>query len=272
MPLEDREMKNVEVVDADITSLIAEGLFGELGAQSESKEQTELKVPDEAQSENTEEDADLPNAGIRLEKMKAQRDSDRAELSELKLQMAEFKGMISATKKEDIAEEDPTEYMDETQKALYNQHIALEKKYNELQESVGQFKIDKVRDTISKDENSFFDNNPDLQPTRQELVADMLTYLNDKPEITQLFRDQKVTMKEVHGMYQASKPKSTTKSEVKNPDKLFSGHSKSVPSEKIVNEISNNRKILSILNDKNSTNKADAVAAGIDLFASDFLT
>jgi len=278
MALEDIEIKNADDVETGIKSLISEGLFGDLSAQSDSEEVVEQKVSDEAQSENNteeeKEDSDIPNASIRLDKMRKQRDDDRDKVSALENQLSELKGMLNVmnNKEEESVDEDPTQYMDETQKSLYEKHEILTKKYAELEKSVGKIETDKVQESLLKEENLFFDNNPNLKAKQQELVDGMYVYLKAKPDIAQLLADRKLTVNEIYGMYEASRPKSSTKTQVKSPDKVFSGHSGSVPSEKTVDMANNRKKALSILNDPNSTNKADAVNYGINSFAENLLS
>jgi hypothetical protein len=267
MSLEDIEFKNPAEVTKEMGDAVYADLFGEENqqptVQDEPKPQDDAQSVEPEASQESELIEDIPNASIRLEKLKKQRDEERQQRADLEKELAEMRGKLSVleNKGNDADESDPTEYMDETQKFLFNQNKQLKEDMAKLVEVVQKREEEVSSNRLKEEENRFFENNPDLKKNKDEFVEDILGYLGDKPSIKKMLVDGKVSLGEVYGMYSASKPKSVKKTQVSNPDKVFSGHSSSVPANKSqeAETDANLKKAISILHDRESRNKAAAV-------------
>jgi len=275
MPIEDIEIKAPEI----LTQEMGESVFNEMFDQKQpgvKNQDADLGV---SESLNQVED-DIPNASIRLEKMKKQRDDATQEMQALKEQFAELKGQISAFKdlnnnNGDIdTEVDPTEYMDDVQKLNYTETQNLKEQVKQLTDVIQGIQTDKTKDKIQKQEDNFFDSKPELKAKKDEVVGELLDYLKDKPSIKAMIKEGSVTLNEVYGMYSASKPQSTKTSQVSNPDKFFSGHSEPVQSnrDQVSENDVNRKKALRILRNKESMNKSDAVNYLKDTITSDLIS
>jgi len=258
MALEDIEIKNSAEVVKEMGEVVFDQLFGD-------EQPREQKQFDEAQSSHQEVPEDIPNASIRLDKMRQQRDDERQQRHEIEKRMAQMEGKMSVLDKGNDGEEavDPTEYMDDTQKFLFNENKGLKDNISKLTNVVQGIQTEGSKKKLEAQENVFFENNPHLNVTKEkraEFVDDMLIYLKDKPSIKSSLKSGEIKLSEVYGMYTASKPKSVKTSQVSNPDIVFSGHSDSVPVDKTQDgefQVAR-RKALSILHDKDSTNKKNA--------------
>ena len=275
MPIEDIEIKAPEI----LTQEMGESVFNEMFDQRQPEFQNQDADLGVSESLNQVED-DIPNASIRLEKMKKQRDDATKEMQTLKEQFAELKGQISAFKdfnnnNGDIDPEvDPTEYMDDVQKLNYTENQKIKEQVKQLTDVIQGIQTDKTKDKIQKQEDNFFDSKPELKAKKDEVVGELLDYLQDKPSIKAMIKDGSVTLNEVYGMYSASKPQSTKRSQVSNPDKIFSGHSEPVQAnrDQVSENDVNRKKALSILRNKESMNKSDAVNYLKDTITSDLIS
>lgn len=241
-----------------LDSLVEEQTLGD--TKSEEKDVAQETVEQNQSTESSTDD--IPNAQIRLDKMKNQRDKAQQEKAELEKKLANFEGKLSVLEKRDpdVEEFDPTEHMDETQAFLYNQNKELKEKLETLNQNMTEFKNNKLQETQIQEEKRFFEMNPELQGKKEELISDLKDYLSNKPQVSESLVNNEITIGEVYGMYTASKPRANKKSVVKNPDKVFSGHSNSIPSNKVDSSSKENiAKANRILADKHSTNKASAV-------------
>lgn len=222
----------------------------------------------DAQSSQPEQE-EIPNASIRLEKMRKQRDEERAQRSELERQIAEMKGKLSVLDKSgdgESQEADPTEYMDETQQYLYQQNQELKNTIGQLSEAVNSMKVKESKERLAKQETQFLDQHPELKENKDQFVDDMMGYLDGKPEIARMLSGGNLSLNEVYAMYSAGNPKSTKKAEVSNPDAVFSGSSDSVrarQTDKADIELGI-KKANKVLTDPNSTNKAEATEYLLD--------
>jgi len=255
MSLEDIEIKNPEA----LTKEMGEAVFNQL---FEGEPAGEPKPDSAAQLSDDEQLEDIPNASIRLDKLKKQRDEERSRAQDLERRLAQMEGKLSVLDKGDSQDDevDPTEYMDDTQKFLFNENQQLKDNISKLTDAVQGMQNEGSKKKLEDQESRFFENNPELNKNRDEFVEDMLSYLKDKPSIKSMLKAGEVSLAEVHGMYSASKPKSVKNSQVSNPDKVFSGHSGSLPASKNSNSESQavRRKAINILNNRDSTNKKEA--------------
>lgn len=257
------ELKDPESLTKNMGAEILSAMFGD-------KFQGELKSKGEAQPLGKKQE-DIPNASIRLDKMKNQRDEERKLRSELEKRLAQMEGKLSVLEKPKGAEDevDPTEYMDDTQRLLYNENQKLKDTISKLTEVVNGIQTEGTKKKLEEQENRFFDNNPKLKENRDQFVKDMLDYLENKPAIKKMLKSGDITLSEVYGMYEGSKPKSTKTTEISDPNLVFSGSSSSVPAGK-TEEIDINQarsKASRILNDKESVNKK----AAIDFYLKDIV-
>lgn len=260
MPMEDIKIKSSDILTQEMGDAVLSSMFGE---EQTSQLQGESKIVGETQP-TTQEQEDIPNASIRLEKMRRQRDEDRQKVSELERKLAEMTGKLSVLEKSDDSEDsgvDPTEYMDDTQRFLYNENQQLKETISKLTHVVQGIQTDSSKKKLEDQENRFFDNNPQLKENREQFVEDMLGYLKDKPSIKEMLKNGEVSLSEVYGMYSASRPQSTKTSQVSNPDRVFSGSSEPAPVGKAQSAEfeAARKKARQILHDPDSTNKKQAV-------------
>lgn len=263
MGIEDVEIQNPTDMEADLAQLGAD-MFelaprGQQEPQGEQNPVGEAQPPEQYQEHGQE---TVPNEAIRLDKMRKQRDEARDQQNQLANQMAELKGKLSVLEKGDVTESAPdaTEYMDETQKFLFNENKSLKETLGKLTDVVSNIQNEGSKRKLQEQENRFFESNPSLKTNREQFVGDMLDYLETKPSIKSSLKKGEINLSEVYGMYSASKPQSTKTTQVGNPDKIFSGHSESVPSGRPQSSDAAvaHRKAVNILNDRHSTNKGDA--------------
>jgi hypothetical protein len=257
MGIENVEIKNSDQVNQDLQALGTQ-MFGD-PTQGEPNVEGEAQPSDQVQ-EQTEE---MPNASIRLDKMRKQRDEERTARSDLEKRLAQMEGKLSVLdKSNDVeSEADPTDYMDDTQKFLYNENKSLKETIGKLTNVVEGIQTDGSKQRLQEQEDRFFDNNPNLKANKDQFVDDMLDYLKAKPNIKKMLKNGEVNLSEVYGMYNASNPQSTKTARVSDPDKIFSGHSEGVPSGKpqAADVAVQHRKAMQILHDRDSTNKGQAV-------------
>jgi hypothetical protein len=136
----------------------------------------------------------------------------------------------------------------------------LKNTINKLTEVVQGIQEKGSKTKLQKQEESFFESNPDLKQNKEEFIEDLLGYLNEKPTVKKMLKNGEMNLFEVYGMYKAGNPKSSKTTQVSNPDRLFSGHSKSVPVSRTQDSNSElaSKKALQILRDRDSTNKGQA--------------
>ena len=242
--------KNSETIEDIITNT----LFGD------KKDQEEFKPQSDAQ--HAEVPGDMPNSKIRLDKMRDQRDNARKNNNDLANRLSELKGKLSVHEDKDKSDDndtDPTEYMDDSTKVIYEQNKNIKSEIAELMSTVSKMKQGESVKNLEEQENRFFDNKPELKDKRQEVVDDLLNYLKEKPKMKEMLLDKQLTINQVYASLSASRPSSLKQSEVSNPGAVFSGQSNSAPSAlEVSQKESNHRKALSILKDKTSVNKREA--------------
>ena len=250
---------------AEMGDLIANQMFGEpQEPQQEAQESNQSIESQDQQIEDAqaEQNEDIPNASIRLDKMRKQRDEERTRARELERKIAEMEGKLSVLDKNENTEQqvDPTQMMDDTEKYLYEKVQGMEGVISKLAKLTEDLSVDKERGRIKEQEERFFESNPELKERREQYVEEVLDYLEDKPALKDMLRKGQVSLGEINGMYQATKSRSKPKKEVANPA-VFSGHSQSVPKGNDTDTSGGveYRKAVNILRDKNSRNKAQAV-------------
>lgn len=259
MSIEDIELKNPDILTQEMGDMVLSSMFGE---EEQGDVQVEQKPSSEAQLGEQEQE-DIPNASIRLEKMRSQRDEERQQRLDLEKRLAQMEGKLSVLDKGESTDDvvDPTEYMDDTQRLLFNENQQLKETVKKLTDAVQNIQTEGSKKKLEEQENRFFENNPNLGKNREQFVEDMLEYLENKPAVKSMLKNGEVSLGEVYGMYSASKPKSTKTSEVSNPDRVFSGSSEPVQAGKSNSaelELAR-KKAMSILSSKDSTNKKQAV-------------
>lgn len=262
MSANDVEFKDPEALTQEMGEAIFTEMFGEdHGFKGEPKLQSEAQPVEQNENIQPSDDKEVPNAQIRLDKMRQQRDEERSQRAELEKRLAQMEGKLSVLdKKDDSDNADPFDYMDETQQFLYKQNQELKDTVEKLANSVQGMKEEGSRAKLTEQENQFFENNPELKDNRDKFVNDMLDYLDDKPGIKKMLRDGELKLSEVYGMYTANNPKSVKQSQVSDPDKVFSGSSNAVSAGK-TSELDQDvayKKALQILHTKDSTNKKQA--------------
>jgi len=273
MGIEDVTIPTQEDVLNQMGDAIMADLFGEQVQANPEVVPDNVQQPQEqeAQSENVVED--IPNASIRLDKMKAQRDEERQRVLELEKKLARMEGQMEATKPQETTESDvdPTEYMSDVEKELYLKNKALQEQVDLLAKGFSSIEQQKKEESLTKQENQFFENNPELKERREDVVNEVLDYLKDKPEIKTLLRDSKLNISEIYGMVMASKPQSTKVVQKNDPSKVFSNHDSSVASGAADQLDSNHemKKAIGILRDRESTNKAQAANFMLDAITKD---
>lgn len=209
----------------DIVDIINDALQGET-------KQERVKESGDAQSdskENKKGSEEVPNFQIRIDKMRNQRDKERENNLELQKKIAQLEGKLSVLNQEEDNDVDPTEYMDDAQKFLYNENKELKNQLSEISKKLNNIDINENKKNLKDQENRFFENNPELKENREKVVNELLDYLEERPKIKSMLRDGELTVNEVYGIYKSNNPNSTKTSQVNDPKKVFSGHSDSVP-------------------------------------------
>lgn len=263
MSLDNIDFKEPEALNQEMGEAVMSAMFGD-GDPTETDNQEESLATENTEAIETQETEDIPNASIRLDKMKAQRDVERNKAIELERQLSEMRGKLSVLEKSDnaeVSENDPTEYMDDIQKALFNENKALKDTMSKMAKAVEKLQVESTTKNLQEQEDRFLDNNPDLKKNKDEFVDNMLGYLENKPAIKNMFRDGQITLQEIYGMYSSTMPKSKKTSKVSNPDKVFSGASDTGSVNKS-DDFENQRirkQAEKILGNPNSTNKGEAV-------------
>ena len=239
-------MENAKKETPTIEAEVLNGLFGG-------------NIPVQGQSVEQSEATELPNASIRLDKMRDQRDEARHKISELEKQLAEKDGKLSVLEQNDV-EDDPTEYMTDNEKLMFEHSRELDEKINKIVDVVNSMQTENSRKKLDDQEANFFNNNPQLKQQKEVVVKELLDYVNTKPYLKEGLRSGQINIDEAYGAYQASNPSPKIQTQVKNPEQVFSGGSQALPTSPDLLDMNVVRnKATAILRDKHSTNKAQAV-------------
>lgn len=260
MSLEDIEIK---APGAEMGAAVFDGLFGEEQKQDSSQAPVEPKQSGDAQPTDQVQNESIPNEAIRFEKMREQRDAERQARADLEKRLAQAEGKLSVLEPGDSNEDtpEPTEYMSDTEKFLYNESQKLKEMMEKVTGVVDGIQTEGTKTKLQIQEEQFFENNPELKERRQEFINEMLGYLDGKPRVKEMLKAGELSIQEIYGMHKAANPKSTKVSQVSNPEKLFSGHTGSVPVGRApdAEAAQAKRRASEILHDPNSTNKREAV-------------
>jgi hypothetical protein len=213
------------------------------------------------------------NYGIRMNKMKSQRDSERiarqkaeSELNLLKSKFSENENSKVLTNNEEFLST-----FTDNEKILYNMINEGLVKFENVSGTVGKISQEKVSDNLSRRAEIFFADNPSISKNRVEVENDMANYLENKPEMRALLIAEEMSMSAVYGAMMGDRVKSTNKNNASpNSGRVF-GDKRSSGFGGGLGEDSDSgsevfNKSISILRDKNSKNKSDAVKAGIEKF------
>lgn len=249
--------ENTDILDSQITKLV----MGTLDVESQKDSKKAVKKESSQVSDDLE---DLPNGKIRLEKMKKQRDEAKIELDALKYEKARLEGELSVLKKPAGSEEseDPTTFMTETEKKIFNELNETKSEVARLKaEAENRSKNESIND-LSKSEEAFFNNNPELQKKRDEVVEEISDFLKDNKDLAKQVIAKKLSINQVWAMINADKAENqaTTTRKVQNPDVLASGgrrDSTAVKSEVREDEDAYSTAV-KIAQDRDSRNKAEA--------------
>ena len=237
----------------ELTSIVTEGMFGD-GNPKENPQPTEQETKEQTE--------DIPNAQVRLDKMRSQRDSERAKTTELERKLAEAEGKISVLDRDktDDDQVDPTEYMSDTEKAMFERNQLLEKQIEKLANAVQGIQTDNTKRHLDDQEAQFFDRHPELKDNQKEVAEEMVEYLKDQPKFVEMLKAGTMNLDQAYALYKVSNPQSTTKSQVANPDAVFTGSTESAApaQESVLDMQSAMKKARNVLHDPNSTNKAQA--------------
>ncbi len=258
MAIEDIQLKDPEVATKEMTDNMFDSLFGAEGDSREAKSQGEPQP--ETQEPKAKEESSEPNVDIRLKKFKEQRDQERAENQRLKEELARLKGREEVlTKKDDADEVDPTEYMSDTEKALYERNQELTNTVKQLADVVNGIKKNESQQKIQNDEDSFFESHPELKEKREQVTEELLEFLQEKPELKKLVVNRSVNINQVYAMMEAGKPKELKKRPTNEPA-AFSGSTKTAPSgSDVASDLDTQlKKASEILSNPESTNKREA--------------
>lgn len=204
---------------------------------------------------------DKDNLQLRLDKMRKQRDESRVKSSELEKKVAELSGKLDILTSNQQQEE-PPEFLTDADRLAYESAQEQNSKINELIDIVNELKGENSKNNLQRQEDAFFERNPELVENRQEVVEDVLEYLNSKPALKAGLRDGSMSLNEIYGAMSSSMPSPKTKVEVKDANSTFTGSSESFG--KTVNDVSQDnllKKAFNVLSDRESTNKAVAAKA-----------
>ncbi|CAB4177910.1 hypothetical protein UFOVP1009_13 [uncultured Caudovirales phage] len=213
------------------------------------------------------------NYGIRMSKMKNQRDSERSARQKAEAELSLLKSKFSENENSKILtdEEELLSTFTDNEKIIYQKAKEALVKLENVTGTVGKISQEKVSDSLSKRAEIFFEDNPSISKNREEVESDMVNYLSNKPEMRTLLIGGEMSMSAVYGAMMGDKVKSTSKNSASPNsgrvfgDKRSSGFGGGLGEDNDSgSEIFN--KSISILRDKNSRNKSDAVKAGIEKF------
>lgn len=276
MGIDDIEIPDEGTLTQDMGEYFNNVMFGEGNPlQEKAPEQTQPEAEPQGQtSDEVEPQTEEPNREIRLDKLKGQRDEARDQLIKEREARARLEGELAALKQQKETEADTdtvdeTEYMTDGERLAYNKARELESVVSKLTDVIETMQKDKNKESLQKQEDAFFELNPDLSKQKDEVVGNLVKYLEDKPELKKMITTKRLSLQELYGMYKASKPESTVKKEVSDPNKVFSGKTSSAPpaGDKDVKVLLD--KAASILGNPDSENKADAVKVLQDSIVAD---
>lgn len=237
----------------------------------ETKKEEVKEVAKEASKEEKPENYD-----IRIKKALEQRDEARKKAEELESKMAHIQGQIDAmVKMNTTPEQDPTEVMTDTEKALY---LELQKTKQEMQsmaDMVNQVEQKSKQNEYQTREENFWKSNPqyDTEEKKQEIREAMTEYAKSNQEIAKLLLQGQITLNEVHTLALIKAGKfPTTQSKPEDSTKVF-GNGKTEPSPVNVAATGSNdvEKAIKILRNKESTNKGEATDVIVKTFANDIM-
>jgi hypothetical protein len=219
---------------------------------------------------------DPPNAQIRIDKMREQRDEARTNENAMRERIAKLEGITETMQKtqEQSAEPepDPTEYMSDTELILHNQQKTILDNMAKLSAAVTGINTTQKEDQISKEEDNFFKSNPELKDEKKEVTDSILDYLKDKPEIKKMLLSKQISLNEIYGMVTAKNPPSQVRTEVVKPAG-FSGQTGSGSPASVDVEDSQKgvKSALNVLRNPDSFNKKDATEFLLGNIADDIL-
>lgn len=267
------EQVSKEVNDA-IASLIDSALPIEDKKEEVKQESTTPQV-DEYKKEENEVGKDDKNYAIRKEKADREikealdeRNRIREELASLKGELTALKDVMVNPKQE---EEDPTEYMSEQEKSLYLRTKQLEDEILKTREILNGIANKVVSSENKLREENFFKNNPDIKD-KSEAKELILNYVKTKPAIAKELLNGEV---DLQGVYELALLRSGKPILPKQEDSTaVFGNGKSEPSAPRVEDSKPDRykDALSVLKNKDSENKKDAIDIGLNEIAKDIVS
>lgn len=226
----------------------------------------EVKEPEQKKDEKPE------NYEIRLEKFKKQRDEQMAKNQELESRIAHLQGQIETVLKlGQQPEQDPTEMMDDVQKALYLELQKAKQDQAKMAEMLASVENRARQQEYTTREDMFFKSNPqyDTEDKKQEARDTMIEYAKANPKVGKLLLDGEISLNEVHTLALIKSGKlPNLQSKAQDSTKVFGNGKTEQPSSNVASEgISNVEKAIKILRNKESTNKGEASNVLIDSFA-----
>lgn len=147
----------------------------------------------------------VPNASIRLEKLKRQRD-------QVKLDNARLQGELDALRRgQQSPQQDELENLTPEQRRIMQLEAEVEKQ-----------KADRKIQRVDANERDFFSRNPELASQKEEVVEELGGYFRSKPSQWNAVLNGEITIDEAWAAYQAtlSKPRRNAQ----NPDSVFGGN------------------------------------------------
>jgi len=211
------------------------------------------------------------NEEFRVKKHLQERDEAREEARLLKEQLEYLKGKVdvfSSVSKQQEQQDDPTEYMTDTEKALFMQQQELKKTLESMSAAVSQVATKVVTQENRQREENFFKNNPTVNRTdASELIQ---SFAKQNPVIGQALISGEVDLQQVYDLALLRSGKSVQPRQA-DPNAVFGVVNTTAPArqEVVVDTWGTADKILK---DKNSTNKKDAVDSQLNELTNNFIT
>lgn len=210
---------------------IFDSIIEDIVSKNTNEENNEPEKKDVTEDLENSDDLDEPitnrkNAEIRLKKFKNQRNEARNKVIELERQLAEMKGKVSVLEKPikevDQKEEDPTEYMTENEKFLFNENKKLKEELSEFTKFVSESKKEKKVNQLSEREKIFFKNNPELENNLDIVSEKIESYLKGKPFLVERVINNELSFDELWALISVNDKNDKVVRKVQDPDKVFS--------------------------------------------------
>tara|TARA_R100000306_G_scaffold61395_2_gene63799 strand:- start:489 stop:1268 length:780 start_codon:yes stop_codon:yes gene_type:complete len=200
---------------------------------------------------------DMPNGQIRYDKAKKQLQQERTERLELEKQVARLEGKMEATQpgKE---KEDPTEYMSDSEKFLYQQNLAMKDAMEKILPVINNLSKSNTMTGLEKSENIFFEDNPQLKARKPEVIQEVAEFLTENPQFKSMLSAKQISFDQLWGAVQATN-KSTKRVTTDDPGNYFSGNRSKPSSRSVVAQEDNLAAAMKTITDPKADNKAEAM-------------